>query len=147
MAFSPPKGFEHIPPDHSTPCLYSHRLLSERARIEIRYSFLPFGGAHRAEFTERNYQDLLRSISGGMPVSPSPFPREGVRSEFGAHSGFTATVPHPQGINGYDFAAIVYLRHEEFGAALIWFLADQVDHLLSLLNLELYSLRFQGEPT
>jgi CHAT domain-containing protein len=145
MRIKAPEGFKPRVEAVSSASLYRHALVADYARIEIRYSVIPFAGPHRARFTETDYQTLLRRISDGQTVSPSPFPREGVRAEFGAHAGFTASVTEPRHLDGYSFAAIVYVVNELFGAALIWYLFDRMEDVLPVMNREFNSLRFQGE--
>ena len=145
MQFTLPTGFHVIDVAPEDQSLHQFAARSVDRSVEIRYAVLPSTGGHRCYFSEADYYNVAHEISNGPPHSSSIFPDEGVRSEFGAHSGITTTIQNACISVEYSWLILIFVKRHGVGSALISYLFNDIQDILPILTTEFNSLRFRGD--
>jgi hypothetical protein len=142
MVLSLPRGFREINIDREANVPYHYAARSAEGDLEIRYAVVPCT-SHEYAFSDADYQHVVYVVSDGNAVSPSAFPAEGVRNEFRAEKGLTTGIsPSKRFSKEFSHGAVVFITRPDLGAALIWYLFNDVKAALLLMYSEFNSLRF-----
>jgi hypothetical protein len=142
MEFETPKGFIEIAPINNRQMNYEKAFKHPTQRFEVRYAIR----SHDFGFYKQLFEMTVLNISGGQLPEYSVFGTEDVKAEFEADAGATVMVQVGEEFGqDYKYCLLVYIHKKGVGDGYIFYLADDPEIMLDLMNPIFHALKFKPE--
>ena len=132
MSFAVPPGFSAIPVVPNDDVAYDYALRSQTMKLEMRYRILPVEPASTSDARRKSQLEpmllaVALNISGGQEPNATYYPKDAVKSEFGADAGATCAVKVSSEFGrGYALCLISAIHRDGIADAYVFYLCDDL---------------------